>query len=173
MKHALLSPAALALAAFALAAPAMAADDAAGSVSATLKDKDGNTAGTVTLSTMGDHLMGRIEASGLTPGDHGMHIHAVGKCDGPAFDSAGGHLNPTGKQHGLENPQGSHEGDLPALKVGADGKAEQSFPAHSSIGAILDTDGAAFVVHAGPDDQKTDPSGNSGGRVLCGVFAAS
>lgn len=173
MMRPLACPAAFALAAALLiGAPALAADTP-GSVSATLKDKDGKSAGTVTLSTMGDHLMGRIEASGLTPGEHGMHIHAVGKCDGPDFSSAGGHLNPTGKQHGLENPQGSHEGDLPALKVGADGTAEQSFPAHSSISAILDGDGAAFVVHAGPDDQKTDPSGNSGGRVLCGVFAAS
>lgn len=140
---------------------------------ATLQNSAGDKVGTVTLSDMGDHLMGKIEVSGLTPGPHGVHIHAVGKCDAPDFASAGGHLNPDGKQHGLENPAGSHQGDLPQLVADADGKASLQFTARSSMAALLDADGAAFVVHAGPDDQKTDPSGNSGGRILCGVFAAT
>ncbi len=157
---------------FALMATSVTAADAPKSVKATLKDSSGNTAGTVTFADMGGHLMGKIEVSGLTPGQHGIHIHAVGKCDAPDFASAGGHLNPGGKQHGLDNPQGPHQGDMAQLVVGADGKASQSLTAQSSIAAILDADGGAFVVHAGPDDQKTDPSGNSGGRVLCGVFSA-
>lgn len=151
---------------------ASAAADVPKNITATLKDGSGNPAGMVTLMDMGDHLMGQISVSGLAPGNHGIHIHAVGKCDGPDFASAGGHLNPSGKQHGLDNPQGPHQGDLPQLVVGADGKATQSFMAHGTIPAILDADGGAFVVHAGSDDQKTDPSGNSGARVLCGVLAA-
>lgn len=154
-------------------APALAsASDAPGRVSADLKDKDGNSAGKVTLTSMGDHLMGSIEAAGLAPGDHGMHIHAVGQCDAPDFTTAGGHLNPTGKKHGLDNPEGPHQGDLPALTAGADGKGKKDFASNSTIAAILDADGGAFVVHAGPDDQKSDPAGNSGPRVLCGVFKA-
>ncbi len=157
-----------------LALPAVTATaaDTPGRVSAELKDKNGKSAGKVTLTAACDHLMGSVEATGLTPGAHGMHIHAVGKCDGPDFTTAGGHLNPTGKKHGLDNPEGPHQGDIKALEVGADGTGKQSFMAHSSIAAILDADGGAFVIHAGPDDQKSDPAGNSGGRVLCGVFAA-
>ncbi len=149
---------------------AMAAD-APKSVSATLRDAGGATAGTVKLDDMGGHLMGRIDASGLKPGNHGMHIHMVGKCEGPDFTSAGAHLNPAGKKHGLESPAGPHEGDLPQLIVGQDGKGSLSFMSQSKISDILDSDGGSFIVHADPDDQKTDPGGNSGARVLCGVFA--
>ena len=152
-----------------LSSGALAADASKG-VTAQLKDNTGKSAGTVTLTNSGGHLMGKIDVSGLTPGNHGMHIHGVGKCDGPGFSSAGPHLNPDGKKHGLSNPQGPHQGDMPQLAVGNDGKAAQSVMIHSAIPAILDADGAAFVIHAGPDDQTTDPSGNSGDRILCGVF---
>lgn len=130
----------------------------------------GKEAGHVTLTADGSMLRGVVEASGLTPGAHGMHIHAVGKCEGPAFASAGGHLNPDGKQHGIQNPLGSHQGDLPELVAGADGKARATFMVHTSLAALFDTDGAAFIVHAAADDNKTDPSGNSGARILCGVL---
>lgn len=166
------SPALLSLLAAALLTPAAACASDGDTVRATLKDASGRTSGTVTLKAAGDHLAGQIEASGLTPGEHGMHIHAVGKCEAPAFTSAGGHLNPGSKQHGLQNPQGAHQGDLTALTVKADGTARQEFHASSSIGSILDDDGGAFIVHAAPDDQKTDPTGNSGDRILCGVFEA-
>ena len=152
----------------ALAVPAFAQSHRG--VEAKLKDASGKAMGEISLIPGDNGLGGSIDVKGLTPGDHGMHIHAVGKCDGEAFAGAGGHLNPDMKQHGLDNAAGSHAGDLPNLKVGADGKAHQYFVAHTTLGTILDSDGAAFVVHAGPDDQKTDPSGNSGGRVLCGVF---
>ena len=158
--------------AFLLSSAAFAAD-APKRITAPLKDAAGNAAGSVTLMDMGGHLMGKITASGLKPGNHGMHIHAVGKCDAPDFASAGGHLNPTAKKHGLDNPDGPHQGDMPQLVAGADGKASQDIVSHSTIAAILDADGGAFVVHADADDQKTDPSGNSGGRILCGVFAPS
>jgi len=153
-----------------LAAGTALALDAPKGASATLKDAAGNTAGTVTLMDMGDHLMGKIDATGLKPGAHGIHIHMVGACTAPDFASAGGHLNPTGKKHGLDNPDGAHQGDLPQLVAGDDGKASASFTAHSTMAAVMDSDGSAFVVHADADDQKTDPSGNSGSRILCGVF---
>lgn len=159
----------LAAAALTLALPAAAAD-APKSATATLKDASGKEAGMVTLKPGHHGLEGMVHVQGLTPGEHGVHIHAVGKCEGD-FASAGGHFNPTSKKHGLKNPEGPHMGDLPALVVKADGSGHLTFPAHTDFASLFDADGAAFVVHAGPDDQMTDPSGNSGGRVLCGVFA--
>lgn len=137
---------------------------------ARLVDSAGKEAGRVTFMVMGDMLTGVVNASGLTPGVHAMHIHAVGKCEGPAFTSAGPHLNPDAKQHGLENPLGAHQGDLPELTAGADGKAHATFTARTTLPALFDADGAVFVVHAAADDNKTDPSGNSGARILCGVL---
>jgi len=160
---------ALAALAMGLALPAGAADTPK-SATAILKDASGKEAGKVVLKPGGHHgLEGTVDVKGLTPGEHGVHIHAVGKCEGD-FASAGGHLNPTSKKHGLKNPEGPHLGDLPALVAKADGSGHLTFPAHTDFAALFDADGAAFVVHAGPDDQMTDPSGNSGGRVLCGVF---
>lgn len=138
---------------------------------AMLKDASGKDVGHVMLMEGTDGLMGMIEVRGLTPGDHGMHIHAVGNCEGAGFTAAGGHLNPDNKQHGFDNPMGAHQGDLPELTVGADGTARQRFTAKTTLAALLDADGAAFVVHAAADDMKTDPAGNSGARVLCGVFS--
>ncbi len=109
-------------------------------------------------------------------GNHGFHFHAVGRCDGPDFMSAGGHFNPTSKQHGLKNPAGPHAGDLPNLTVEANGTAAyQATNALVTLGpganALLDADGSALVIHADPDDEATDPTGNSGGRIACGVVA--
>ncbi|MEO9601215.1 superoxide dismutase family protein [Parasphingorhabdus sp.] len=120
-------------------------------------------------------LLVNINAKGLTPGAHGVHIHEFGKCDGPDFKSAGGHWNPAGKQHGFDNPQGAHAGDFFNLDIGADGTGALEATVSGAMlsgaeSALLDADGAAFVVHAGPDDLKTDPSGESGGRVACGIF---
>ncbi|MBO9671641.1 MAG: superoxide dismutase family protein [Sphingobium sp.] len=135
-----------------------------------LQDAQGKSVGKITLVGTPNGLSGTIDVKGLPPGEHGMHIHAVGKCSGTAFADAGAHLNPGGKQHGLDNPMGSHMGDLPVLKVGADGKAKQYVLIKAGFKDLLDTDGAAFVIHASTDDQKTDPSGNSGARIACGVF---
>ena len=87
-----------------------------------------------------------------------------------AFTTAGGHLNPDSKQHGLENPMGAHQGDLPEIIVAADGTGHATFPARTTLDTLFDADGAAFVVHAAADDNKTDPTGNSGARILCGVL---
>lgn len=110
-----------------------------------------------------------VTARSLPPGVHGIHIHDVGACDPPDFKSAGPHWNPTGKQHGVENPHGAHMGDLQNVTVAPDGSlnAEVAIPGGSSM---LDSNGAAVVIHADPDDYKTDPSGNSGARIACAVL---
>ncbi|WP_420812013.1 superoxide dismutase family protein [Parasphingorhabdus marina] len=121
-------------------------------------------------------LILRIDATGLTPGAKGVHIHAVGQCEGPDFTSAGGHWNPEGSEHGFDNPRGAHKGDIVNLDVGPDGTGMLESTVDGATlkegpNALLDEDGAAFVVHEGPDDFVTDPSGNSGARIACGVFA--
>jgi len=104
-----------------------------------------------------------------------MHIHETGACTPPSFESAGSHFNPTSKKHGLLNPEGPHAGDLPNLVVGADGSADTTFTVSATLlaqgsGSMLGAPKRAFVIHADPDDQKTDPSGDSGSRVVCGVI---
>ena len=140
-----------------------------------LRNASGATVGTATLTQVGNVVRIVLDAKGLTPGLHGFHIHAVGKCDPPDFNSAGPHFNPTGKQHGALNTQGSHAGDLPNLNVGPDGNgrletATEQISLGTGTTSIWDADGSALVVHAAPDDFKTDPTGNSGARVACGVI---
>ncbi|HKT13856.1 MAG TPA: superoxide dismutase family protein [Allosphingosinicella sp.] len=114
-----------------------------------------------------------VKADAMAAGTYGIHIHAVGRCDAPGFTSAGPHWNPTARQHGKDNPQGMHHGDLPNIVIGADGRGSLDFVIAGATPAdLLDADGAAVVIHAGPDDYRTDPSGNSGARVACGVLAA-
>jgi Cu-Zn family superoxide dismutase len=115
-----------------------------------------------------------ISVSGLSPGQHGIHLHENGTCTAPGFESAGGHFNPTSKQHGLLNPEGPHAGDLPNLVVEADGTADTTLTIAANLlaegpGSVIGAEQRALVIHADPDDQKTDPSGNSGSRVVCGV----
>lgn len=142
---------------------------------ADLKSPDGKAVGTVTFTQESGGVMLKASVSGLPPGEHGIHVHAVGKCDAPDFTTAGGHYNPASKQHGLENPQGAHAGDMPNLKVGEDGKGTFEFllknvTTTTGAGTLFGPDGTAVVIHAGPDDEKTDPSGNSGARIACGVI---
>jgi Cu-Zn family superoxide dismutase len=115
-----------------------------------------------------------IEASGLPHGVHGVHVHAVGRCDGPDFTGAGPHWNPAGKKHGINNPEGPHAGDMPNVEVAANGVLGTTvvLPG-ASMASLLDGDGAALVIHAGPDDYRTDPSGNSGARIACAVIQPS
>ena len=143
-----------------------------------LLDSLGRETGHVTFTEM-PGVAGVIIAidvsRGATPGQHGIHVHSVGKCEAAgAFASAGGHFNPSSKHHGLFNPEGPHAGDLEALTIDEFGRA--SFVATSTRvtlspgpNSLLDADGSAIVLHALPDDQRTDPSGSSGGRIACGV----
>ena len=111
----------------------------------------------------------RIAVQGLPPGDHGLHLHAVGRCDGPSFESAGAQWNPAGRQHGHLNPQGAHAGDLPNLTASANGRGAINFLVTG--GSLADADGTSLVIHARADDYRTDPSGNSGERIACAVLA--
>ena len=135
---------------------------------------DGTSIGTVRIRETPGGLAMKLEASGLPPGEIGMHIHAVGRCDGPDFASAGPHWNPAGKQHGRLNPAGEHLGDLGNMWIGADGSVRMDMrpdPA-GSVPSPFDADGAALVIHAQRDDERTDPSGNSGARIACAVLQA-
>jgi len=140
-----------------------------------LKNADGDIVGRATLTEAGtEGLRLDLTTTGIPAGRHGLHFHAVGKCDAPGFESAGAHFNPTDRQHGLENPQGPHSGDLPNLEVGPDGHGTlvaltNRVSAESGPTSLFDSDGTALVVHADQDDQMTDPSGDSGSRIACGV----
>jgi superoxide dismutase, Cu-Zn family len=142
-----------------------------------LRGSDGTPHGTLQLDAIaggGVRLTGTL--TGLPPGPHGIHLHAAGRCEPPGFESAGGHFNPQGRQHGLRNPAGPHAGDAPNIVADASGRAavDLTFAGASleEAGArsLRDADGAAVVVHASQDDQVTDPSGNSGARIACGVI---
>ena len=143
--------------------------DTAGRGSATLRDAQGQEIGTLMLVQEGNTLRITGGLSGLPAGEHGFHIHAVGRCE-PPFESAGPHWNPVNRQHGAQNPQGPHMGDLPNVAVTGDGIGDVDASVAAQLrGGVLDADGAALVVHADPDDYRTDPSGNSGARIACGV----
>ena len=140
----------------------------------TFHKADGTAVGTARLTGTAESKTLLVEASGMAPGTYGAHIHAVGLCEGPAFASAGAHWNPGAHQHGRLNPQGSHAGDLPNLVIGADGRGTLSYAVPGALTGetgLFDADGAAVVIHAGPDDERTDPSGNSGARIACAVLA--
>ncbi|HEX2190934.1 MAG TPA: superoxide dismutase family protein [Longimicrobiaceae bacterium] len=144
---------------------------------AAVRDAAGRDLGTLTLAGSGDRIQVSGTLRGVTPGTHAIHIHAVGQCE-PPFQSAGPHWNPTSMQHGTENPQGPHMGDMPNLEVGADSTAtvNVSTPAGAMLGGangLLDADGAAVVVHATADDYRSDPAGNAGDRVACGVVTGA
>lgn len=176
-------------------ATAQAAGDGA-KAHAAIKDAQGKSVGEATLTQMAHGVVIVAELSGLPPGQHGMHIHAVGKCEPPAFTSAGGHFNPTGHKHGYNAAAGPHIGDLTNVIVAGDGKATvdvfvpdlslgdsqvasgTSAPDKAAAAAsaspaahnVFDQGGAALVIHAKADDYATDPAGNSGDRIACGVI---
>ncbi|MXP48061.1 superoxide dismutase family protein [Altererythrobacter luteolus] len=138
---------------------------------------DGASAGTIELLRSGNAITAQITANGLSEGKHGFHLHTTGACDAPDFKSAGGHLNPGGATHGKLSEGGSHLGDLPNLEVAADGTATATIAlegeADQIVPSIFDADGTATVIHAGPDDYRSDPAGDAGARVACAVISAS
>ena len=136
-----------------------------------LINASGQTIGTVRAWQTAGGVTFRINASGLPHGVHGVHVHAVGKCDPPDFASAGPHWNPTGKKHGMSNPAGPHAGDLPNVVVKANGVLAATLVlSAASMSSLIDADSAALVIHAAADDNMTDPSGNSGARIACAVL---
>jgi Cu-Zn family superoxide dismutase len=143
---------------------------------ATLKDAQGQTLGTATFRAAPTGILLKVDLTGAAPGVHGLHIHTTGKCEAPMFTSAGGHFAPGGTKHGLMAAMGPHAGDLPNVFVGSDGKGSaEIFVRGVTLAAgptsILDADGSALVLHATADDYLTDPAGNAGGRIACGVIA--
>jgi Cu-Zn family superoxide dismutase len=141
---------------------------------ATMVTAAGQPAGRATAREVGGGVRFTLDVSGMPPGQHGAHVHTVGRCDPPDFQTAGPHWNPTGAKHGTNNPQGPHLGDLPNIVIGSDGRGTLSFVMPgATMAGVLDPDGGSMMVHAAADDLVTDPSGNSGGRIACGVFQPS
>lgn len=142
--------------------------------SARLLFADGRPAGAAAILNDSGQVTIRLSVAGISPGDHGLHLHTTGSCTAPDFQSAGGHLNPHSKQHGMHNPMGSHLGDLPNLTADANGNAQLSAAVSGEPEALrsilFDADGTAIVIHANADDMVSDPAGNSGKRIVCGVL---
>jgi superoxide dismutase, Cu-Zn family len=158
-----------------LIASAVFGQGSASSAHADLINAQGQKIGTALLAQTPSGVKIDVNIAQLPPGTHAFHIHAVGKCEIPDFKSAGGHFNPAGKQHGKDNPNGPHAGDMLNFEVGADGTAK-----FSTVNAAVSLDeganslfhegGTALVVHEKADDYKTDPAGNAGNRIACGVI---
>jgi superoxide dismutase, Cu-Zn family len=147
------------------------------SAHADIMNAQGQKIGTAKLTSHMGGVKIAVMVEQLTPGEHGIHIHTVGKCDGPDFKTAGGHFNPTSAHHGTMNTQDPHPhaGDLPNLTVGADGKGKATFTDKSvtlgdGANSLFHDGGTSLVIHAKADDDMTDPSGNSGDRVACGAI---
>ncbi|RDV01390.1 superoxide dismutase family protein [Undibacter mobilis] len=147
---------------------------AAQTASAPLKDAQGKEIGAANLMQTPRGVLINLSVKGLPPGEHAFHVHAVGKCE-PPFTSAGGHFNPDQKKHGLMSADGAHAGDMPNLHIPQSGDlAVEVLNAAVTLekgkpNSLLDADGSALVIHADTDDYKTDPTGDAGGRIACGV----
>jgi Cu-Zn family superoxide dismutase len=142
---------------------------------ANLMDAKGAKVGTATITAQKTGVKIAVNLMGLPPGVHALHIHTVGKCDAPDYMTAGGHFNPAMRQHGKDNPMGPHAGDLPNFTVDAKGKAKTSVMAPDVTladgpNSLFHTGGSALMIHAMPDDYKTDPTGAAGARIACGVI---
>jgi|GEM_PF-268227 len=173
IRHALTGAAAAAL----LTAGVAEAQTTTRAASAVLRGANGQQVGTATLTETAGGVRIALQVRDLPPGQHGIHVHTAGACEGPAFTSAGGHFNPTNAQHGLRNPAGAHAGDLPEILVAANGSASYVTTTNritlgTGITSLFDADGSSVVIHTDPDDHVTDPTGNTGARIACGSIVA-
>jgi len=143
---------------------------------ATIQDGKGQSVGQAKLTATTSGVEMSVTVENLSPGVHAIHIHDAGKCDAPGFTTAGGHFNPANKQHGMQNPAGQHAGDLPNLTVDANGKGtfkatiQDVTLAGDGATSLFHPGGTAVVIHAAADDMQTDPAGNAGARIACGVI---
>jgi superoxide dismutase, Cu-Zn family len=143
---------------------------------ANLIDAQGRSVGRVVLEQEEDGVDVEVHVQGLPPGAHGIHLHQVGTCTPPDFMSTAGHFNPSGREHGFENPRGPHDGDLRNIEVGPDGSGHfelenERVSLTTGPNPYLDADGGAIIIHRGPDDYRTGPTGEGGhDRIACGVF---
>jgi superoxide dismutase, Cu-Zn family len=154
---------------------AMAAIPAAAKTKVEIKDAQGKDVGTIMLWEGKSGVNLQLHLHDLPPGEHAIHFHQNPKCDPPDFKPAGGHFNPAGKKHGFDNPEGHHNGDMRNFTVDADGKADakledKDVSLGDSPNSLFSNGGTAIIIHAKADDYKTDPSGNSGDRIACGVI---
>lgn len=153
-------------------------DSIAGNLTASIqvRSASGRDLGTLMVTEAAQTLSFSGTLRGLPPGVHGVHVHMTGRCEAPSFTTAGEHWNPTGKQHGTENAQGAHLGDMNNITVGADSSVSvlvvtRGGTLRGATNGLMDTDGASFVVHTSLDDHRTDPAGNTGDRIACGVIS--
>jgi len=151
------------------------AQEPARTAKAELHSAAGDTVANATFTQIEGGVKISLVATHLPPGTHALHIHAVGKCEAPGFTSAGPHFNPYNKKHGVKNPEGHHAGDLNNFEVGADGNATidmltKDVTLGEGVNSLFHAGGTSLVIHAAPDDDMTDPAGNAGARIACGVI---